>query len=203
MCASTLAQSLESRERSTRRVAEIATLGAIAALLAVLAFGTLHAILIVPIWSRLVGGLPAAIAASIALAWAFDSLSRTRGSTARMRDGALFGAAMFLTLLPATIVDAVLRRQGQRLGDTLSGMIAGIALFAVSGVGAGWFLSRRRGTAISFVAAALTLMVVSGGPLPITRSARGALLSLGVGGICVASGLVLAFLRPRVNDLFE
>ncbi|PYR58066.1 MAG: hypothetical protein DMF91_17965 [Acidobacteria bacterium] len=44
-----------------------------------LAFATVHAILIVPIWTRMLNGVPVAIVAGIAIAWAMDETAAARG----------------------------------------------------------------------------------------------------------------------------
>ena len=107
---------------------------------------------------------------------------------------------MFGTLLPATAVDALMRVNGPRLGDTTASMAAGVALFAVSGSVVGWVLSRQRSVAIVFAVAALALMAVSGGPLPVARSARGLWLSVGIGTIVSAAGAVIAAVRSLVQQ---
>jgi uncharacterized protein (TIGR03382 family) len=107
---------------------------------------------------------------------------------------------MFGTLLPSTAVDAVMRAYGLRLGDTTAGMIGGVALFAVSGFGVGWLLSRRRSVAVVFALAALALMAVAGGPLPVARSARGLWISVGVGCIVLAAGAAIAAVRSLVQQ---
>src|SRR5205807_2288148 len=107
--------------------------GAAVAVFAVLAFGTVHAWLIVPIWSRLLGGLPLAAAAGIALSWAYDTVAARRTIT----EGAQFGAVMFATLLPSAALDAVLRLNGLRLHETLAAGAADICLYVISGAIAG------------------------------------------------------------------
>ena len=172
--------------------------GVAVGIVSALAFATVHAWLIVPIWSRLAGGIPLAAAAGRALAWAFDATVRARGWDTPIH-GLLFGVYMSGTLLPATVVDAVLRLNGRRLGDTPAAMAAGAALFAASGFLAGWISTRRRSTALISALAALALMVVAGGPLPVVRSARGAWLSAGVACIIAAAGAAIAAVRAIVS----
>ena len=199
MCASALAgPRLDDSARALQRLAPILIPGIAVSIFAVLAFGTVHAWLIVPIWSRLAGGLPMALVAGLALAWAFDRVASVRGWQSPAH-GLLFGVYMFATLIPATAVDAALRLNGMRLGDTILGMAGGGALFALAGFVSGWVLSRDRTTALVCAAAALTLMVVAGGPLPIVRSPRAAGLSLGVGSIVVLAGGAIATIRSAVQ----
>jgi hypothetical protein len=199
MCASALAvPRLENPGGTLGHLASTLIPGIAVSIFAVLAFGAVHAWLIMPIWTRLAGGLPVALLAGLALSWAFDRVARVRGWHSPLH-GLVFGVYMFATLMPATAVDAALRLNGMRLGDTTPGLIAGGALFALSGLDAGWVLSRERSTALVCAFAALTLMTVAGGPLPIVRSPRAAVLSLGVGGIVAFAGLAIAAIRSTVR----
>jgi hypothetical protein len=180
-----------------RAAAPVVIPGVVVGLLAVLAFGAVHAWLVVPIWSRLVGGLPLAVAAAAALAWAFDRAADRRGW--RTTQGFLFGVYMFGTLIPATAVDVAMRLNGLRLGDTAAGTAVGAAIFVLSGVTAGWIATREKSTALVFGLATIALMAVAGGPLPVTRSARGAWLSGGIACITAAAGASIALLRSMVR----
>ena len=173
--------------------------GVFVGLLAVLSFGTVHAWLIVPIWSRLAGGIPLAVAAALALAWAFDAAARCRGWNTPVH-GLIFGVYMSSTLVPATVVDAVMRQSGLRLGDTTAGMIAGIAAAALPGWAGGWAATRRLSIAFAFGAAAVAFLAVAGGPLPVARSARGLGLSIGVVCIAAAAGATIAAIRSGVRQ---
>jgi hypothetical protein len=199
MCASALAvPRLDDPARTLQRLAPILIPGIAVSIVAVLAFGTVHAWLIVPIWSRLAGGLPVALLGGLALAWAFDRVANVRGWQSPAH-GLIFGVYMFGTLMPATAVDAALRLNGMRLGDTTPGMVGGVALFALAGFVTGWLSSRERATALVWAAAALALMIVAGGPLPIVRSPRAAALSLGVAGIVAVAGAAIAAIRSIVR----
>jgi hypothetical protein len=199
MCASALPlPRLANTRVSFKRLAPILLPGIVTGTAALLSFGAVHAWLIVPIWSRLAGGIPFALLAGLALAWAFDRVARVRGWHTPVH-GLTFGVYMFGTLVPATAVDAVMRLNGMRLGDTTPGMTAGVALFALSGLLVGWVFSRDRATALVCAVAALALTAVAGGPLPIGRSPRAAGLSLGVGVIAALAGTVIAAVRSVVR----
>jgi hypothetical protein len=174
--------------------------GVVVGLLAVLTFGAIHAWLIVPIWSRLAGGIPFAVAAALALAWAFDATARRRGWTTPVH-GLVFGVYMSSTLVPATIVDALLRQHGLRLGDTTAGMAAAVALSAAPGWAAGWASTHRLPIALAFALAAVALLAVAGGPLPVARSSRGLALSIGVVCIAAAAGASIAAIRSIRHHL--
>jgi len=117
MCAAALAvPRLENPGGTLGHLAPILIPAIAVTIFAALAFGTVHAGLIVPIWLRVAGGLPAALLAALALAWAFDRAANVRGWQSPIH-GLIFGVYMFGTSLPATAVDAALRLNGMRLGE--------------------------------------------------------------------------------------
>jgi hypothetical protein len=175
------------------RLARTVLSGVAVGVLAVATFGAAHALVIAPIWTRLIGGLALAVAASVALAWAFDVWSTERGSHS-LASGVQFGTVMYLTMAPATAVDTWLRLSGARRADWLETIVTiGIAL--ISGSVAGRALSRERRVPLVFAAASLALTLASAGPLPIAQSSKGLWLSLSIAPICVAAGASLAMLR--------
>ncbi|HKQ61497.1 MAG TPA: hypothetical protein VJS92_09390, partial [Candidatus Polarisedimenticolaceae bacterium] len=76
-------------------------------------FGLAHAALIVPIWSRLAGGLPFVLASGAAMGWAFDELLRARDRRASLLRGLAFGAWLWLALVPMHALDFALRASGR------------------------------------------------------------------------------------------
>src|SRR2546428_8144266 len=125
------------------RIGRIVLSGLAVVLVGLTAFGFAHALVIVPIWTRLLGGIPFAIGAGIALAWAFDALVQHRGSQS-IASGVQFGGVMYLTLLPATALEAALRWAGLRTLDWTE-VIPAVMLALLSGAAAGWWLTRRGG----------------------------------------------------------
>src|SRR2546423_10261015 len=95
--------------RSSRQLAVAMLAGAVTGLAGVLGFGAVHAVAIVPIWSRLLGGLPFGLVAGALVGWAFAEVASpgARGGA----QGVRFGALMWALLLPATLLDN-LRRAG-------------------------------------------------------------------------------------------
>ena len=176
-----------------RRTPIVLFTGAGVGLFGLLAFGSVHALLILPIWTRLLGGAPFALAAGVALAWAFEELNRTRGWRSAT-DGLRFGAVMYATLAPATAFDTTLRLVGANRDRILLTVIE-MALAALAGGAAGWRFARTRRTALIFATAALALTFVSAGPLPLAQSARGAQLAIAIAPICMLAGAMLAVLR--------
>jgi hypothetical protein len=174
------------------RTGRIVLSGLAVAAAGVAAFGLAHALIIVPIWTRLFGGIPFAIAAGIALAWAFETLSEHRGSQS-IRSGVQFGAVMYATLLPAAALDSAMRWAGIRTFEWTEVTLA-VTLAVLSGAAAGRWMTGRREGSIPFAVAALALTFVSAGPLPVSQSIRGAWLSFAIAPICLIAGAALSWL---------
>jgi hypothetical protein len=182
---------------STGHVTRILAAGATTAAVALPGFAAAHAILIAPIWTRLLGGVPFALLGATGLAWAFDELTRARGRQT-VASGVWFGGVMFLTMMPATACEAALRFTGIR-GDLLE-VAAAVTLAVASGTTAGWLLTRRRRASFAFATASLLLTLASAGPLPVAQSIRGVWLSLAIAPICLMSGAVLAAVHARLSS---
>jgi ABC-type uncharacterized transport system permease subunit len=63
-----------------RRTTTVLVTGTGVGVFGLLAFGTAHAILILPIWTQLLRGLPFALVAGVTFAWAHDAVARVRGA---------------------------------------------------------------------------------------------------------------------------
>ena len=124
------------------RIARVIREGTIVGAVGAVSFAIVHAILIVPIWSRVAVGMVQAVPAGIALAWAFEQLVRARNWRTTTH-GAIFGAVIFLTLVPGTVFANALRLAGAHPGDW-PGTIGTLTIAAASGGFAGWILTRER-----------------------------------------------------------
>jgi hypothetical protein len=171
--------------------------GAIVGLVGAVSFAAVHALLILPIWGRIPAGLIQAIPVGIALAWAFDHLARTRGwrTTAH---GAMFGAVMFLTLVPATAFSNALRLAGAAAGDW-PGTLGSLAIAAAAGWTAGWALTREHQASRALAVATAILTIGASGPVPIVNSPRAAWLFVGFIPICVLAGIATAAVRRHLT----
>lgn len=167
--------------------------GAAVGLVGAVSFAAVHALAIVPIWSRIPGGLVQAVPVGIALAWAFDHLARARGwrTTAH---GAAFGAVMFLTFVPATAFSNGLRLAGIAAGDW-PGTLGSLAIAAAAGWAAGWALTHERQASRALAVATAILTIGASGPVPIVNGPRAAWLFVGFIPICVLAGIATAVAR--------
>jgi hypothetical protein len=191
-----LPSTVGARRVSRFRLAHILSSGVIVGAVATASFGAVHALAIVPIWSRLVRGLVPATLAGIALSWAFEQARRVRGWR-RPIDGAAFGLVMFATLIPATLFSNALRLAGMRAADW-PGTLGSLAIGVASGTAAGWLLSRERVATMAFAIATFVLTLAAAGPIPIVNGPPAAWLFIGFIPICAIAGVTIALLNERL-----
>lgn len=167
--------------------------GAIAGLGAGLVFATAHAMLIVPIWDRMMGGLAFGVLAGAGAAWAFTELYPDAQATLRSSGlaGARFGGMLWLAAAPATVVDAALRTTG--VTESVRWLEVPVALIMF--VTAGALLGRtRRASARAMIAGAVATLLLGfamAGPVPIMRSPRAFGIFLAVLPACLVAGAIV------------
>ena len=94
-------------------------------------FVAVHSFLIAPIWDRSLHGIPFALLAGTALAWAFEA-HHGNEFVIPLSDGARFGAIMFATLVPATVFANAMRLAGLHPNDW-PGLVIPTAIAAATG----------------------------------------------------------------------
>ena len=148
--------------------------GAIAGLLGGLVFATAHAILIVQIWDRMMGGLAFGALAGAGAAWAFTELYPDAQATLRgsAYAGAKFGGLLWLAAAPATVVDAALRTTGVTAGARWIEVPIALIMFAIAGALLGRSRRSSRRAMIAGAVATLLLGFAMAGPVNIMRSPR-------------------------------
>ena len=179
------------------RIARVVTEGTIVGTVGAVSFAIVHAMLIVPIWSRIPGGMVQAVPAGIALAWAFEQVVQARHWRTATH-GAVFGAVLFLALVPGTVFANTLRLAGAHPGEW-PGTIGTLTIAATSGGFAGWILTRERRVSRALAIATLVLTAAAGGPVPVVNSVRAAWLFVGFLPICLVAGTAAAFARRIVR----
>lgn len=157
-------------------------------------FGTLHAWVIEPIWRRLPGGVPFALVAGVGMTWCYSELVARGLLSGRIAGGALFGAAIWVALLPMTAFAAFLRVSGlrSRLGDVE--LAADLLIVAATGVAVGFAVSRSWRVALAAGACLITVVLAMAGPIAVTVGATHRYLLMGFLPIYVAAGAGLAIL---------
>ena len=167
--------------------------GAVAGLGAGLVFATAHALLIVPIWDRMMGGLAFGVLAGAAAAWAFTELYPDAQATLRgsAYAGARFGGLLWLAAAPATVVDAALRTTGVTESARWLEVPVALIMFVTAGALLGRSRRATRRAMLAGAVATLLLGFAMAGPVPIMRSPRAFAIFLAVlPAALVAGGIV-------------
>src|SRR5262245_8915678 len=130
-----LAAALRSRRDESAPTAHLLTAGVAAGAVGFAAFVIVHSLVIAPIWDRSLHGFPFAILAGAALAWAFDAQPHDAAEQPLV-SGVRFGAIVFATLLPATLIANAMRLAGLHPNDW-PGLTVLTAIATASGAAAG------------------------------------------------------------------
>lgn len=178
--------------------------GGVAGLIAGLCFATAHALIIVPIWDRMFGGLLFAITAGAVGGWTYaelypDQPDGTRRAAAR---GALFGAALWIAVIPVTAADVVLRWTGVAARNEYVAVAVAVVLALAGGCLWGWYRTKRRRGMVAGAAATLLLTLAMAGPVPIARSLRALGIYLAILPAAIVGGAILGvviFVAQRRN----
>jgi hypothetical protein len=173
---------------------EAILVGAMAGVGAGLAFATAHALIIVPIWDRMLSGLAFAAAAGAVAGWTFVELypeTQHERPGAAAVIGARYGGWLWLAVAPVSMVDAALRAIGLLPRYELAGVVVALLLAVTAGSLLGWYRTKRRRGMIAGAAATLLLTVAMAGPVPIGRSPRSLGIFLAVLPASLIAGAIL------------
>lgn len=166
-----------------------------------LLFATLHALIIVPIWDRITGGLIFGAIAGAGAGWAFAECypDAIRARTNRgVLKGTLFGALLWLAVSPVTAADALLRATGLAPRYELLAVAVAVVLAIAGGGALGWLLTRRRRAAIAGAVAGLLLIVAMAGPVPVGRGPRARNIFMAVFPAAILGGAALGLFAPAI-----
>ena len=156
-----------------------------------LLFGTLHALLIEPIWRRLAGGVPFGLLAAAGMTWCHDELVSRRILPAGAGGGALFGAGLWLALLPMTAVAAVLRVSGARASGDFE-LVVEIVVAAATGGLIGFSMSRSPRATLACASCMTAVVLAMAGPIAVTVGSTQRRLLLGFLPIYMVAGAILS-----------
>jgi hypothetical protein len=180
---------------SLARVRDAVVVGALAGLAAGLVFASLHALIIVPIWDRMFGGLFGAVLTGAVVAWGYAELHPEPADVfASASSGARFGALLWLVVTPVSIVDAVLRALEFLPRHELLRVAIALILCISAGAIWGWRNTRRLRGMFAVAAATLALPLAMAGPVPIGNSVWAFGIFLAVLPACVVAGVVMGSL---------
>lgn len=176
--------------------------GLLSGIVGALVFAAAHAVLIVPIWSRMNSGLVSGGLAGAVAGWAlvelYPAYARSSAPGAATL-GARLGGVLWLLVAPVTAADALLRATG--VAPRFELVAVGVALILAAGGGAafGWHRTHRRRGVISGGLATLMLTVAMAGPVPVARSPRAFGIFLAVLPAAVVGGALLALLARQMQ----
>ena len=177
--------------------------GAVTGLLGVALFGAIHAAIIVPIWTRLLGGIPFGVVAGLAIGWAFYEL---RGS-ARLKVGVIgalaFGFLLWATLIPMTLFGVIVRATGIHGQDDAWEVVLESVLAFGMGAIAGRLISGRWRAALALGTASLALTFAQAGPIPVMNSGRAASLFAALAAVYLFCVIALGFVASVVSKFLR
>jgi hypothetical protein len=176
------------------RVGAYLVLVLVLGLAGILLFGALHALLIVPIWRRLVGGIPFALLAAAAIAWVYLDLRDSGRLAPGLRDGCLYGALLWLSVLPTTLLGSILRITGFHRQSGNLELAAELITAALTGAAVGRLWGRTHRLALAWACLVTGLVLAMAGPIPVVNGRRPLFLFLGFLPLYVVAGLTLAIL---------
>lgn len=175
--------------------------GAVTGLLGVALFGAIHAAIIVPIWTRLSGGIPFALGAGLAIGWAFYELQGPAQLNAGVIRALAFGFLLWATLIPMTVFGVIVRATGIHGQDDTWEVVLELGLTLGTGVAAGRLIGGRWRAALALGAASLGLTLAQAGPIPVINSGRAAWLFAALAAVYLVCMIALGFIASVVSKL--
>jgi hypothetical protein len=178
--------------RRTRSITvRLTGLGILLGFAEVLLFGTVHALAIVPIWRRLIGGVPFAVVAALAVTGGFHALVCSGRWPLTLGAGLRFGVLCWLAAVPATVLVNAMRLAAAPAprpnwvdpASFLVAFMSGAALF--------WALGCRTRAALTGGLTIGVLLAMAGGAVPVVNSHRAAGLWAGFLVIEACGGVLL------------
>ena len=160
-----------------------------------LLFGLIHALLIEPIWRRLLGGLPFALLAAAGMTWCHAELVARRILPQGIGGGVLFGGSLWLALLPMTAVAAVIRVSGARASLGSMEPVVEIAVAALTGAAIGYLVSRSWRATLACAVCITGVVLAMAGPIAVTVGATQRRLLLAFLPLWVAAGVALSLVQ--------
>lgn len=190
------------RGRDEIRIGVLA--GLLSGLIGALMFAAAHAILIMPIWDKMGSGLIFGPLAGALGGWALAELTPgylTMPLGRAAATGALFGAVLFLLVVPVTAADLLLRETG--IAPRFELVAVGVAVVLAVGAGAafGSYRTRTRRGMIAGALATLSLTIAMAGPVPIGRSPAALGIFLGVLPVAALAGASFVLVARGVHRL--
>ena len=178
--------------------------GLLSGVVGALLFATAHAVIIVPIWTRMWRGLAFGAVAGVAAGWMLVELYPAV-MTARPRRaatlGAGLGALLWFLVAPVSLVDAVLRATGFAARHESAEVVVAITIALGTGAAFAWHRTRRWRATLAGALATLLLTVGMAGPVPIGQGRRAVGIFVAVLPVAVCAGMMLSLLVSRLGRI--
>jgi len=162
-------------------------------------FGALHAVVIVPIWNRLAGGIPQALIGAAALTFVYRRLRHTARVGAGVRGALVLACVAWLAVLPTTGLGALLRWMGLHGRHETLELVGVLGVAAITGAVLARLARLELRDVIGCSLATAALVTSMSGPIPVANGRRPILLLVGFLPLFLASAVVLAL----AHDLFQ
>jgi len=169
-----------------------------AGLLAGLAFAGAHAVIITPVWNRMVMGLVFGVVAGAVAGWAFGELQPDIAN-ATLRSGLSFGFMLWLSVVPVTLGDAALRANGFVYAHRTASDALWVVVALAGGVVLGVLRGRGWRAVVACAAAALVVTLAMGGPVPFARNVRTVEILFAVLLASLVGGAMVGLIQPRLR----
>jgi hypothetical protein len=166
-------------------------------------FGAIHAAIIVPIWTRLSGGIPFAVGAGVAIGWAFFELPGPARFNVGVMRALTFGLLLWATLIPMTLFAVIIRATGVHSQDDTWEVVLELVLTFGTGAATGRLISGRWRAALALGAASVALTLTQAGPIPVMNSGRAASLFGALAAVYLVSMIALGFIASVVSKLLR
>ena len=177
--------------------------GAITGLLGVVLFGVAHAATIVPIWTRLLVGIPFSVGAGVVIGWAFYELRESTRLKAGLIGAVVFGVLLWATLIPMTLFGVIVRATGiHGTDDTWEVVVESLLAFGAGAV-AGRLISGRWRATLALGAASLALTLAQAGPIPVMNSRRAASLFAALAVVYLFCVIALGLLASVISKFLR
>ena len=134
------------------------------------------------------------------MGWALYELRAAGRWAATAWNGLAFGLLLWLTLFPMTAFGALTRATGIHGQDDSWELVVELLLAFGAGALAGWLSGRQWRPAFAVGATSVGLALAMGGPIPVTNSARAALLFAAFGVIYPFCGLSLVAIESMISS---
>jgi len=175
--------------------------GAISGLIAGLAFAGAHALIITPVWGRMMMGLVFGVVAGAVAGWAFGELQPDIAN-ATLRSGLQYGFVLWLSVVPVTLGDGALRANGFAYSHRGATDALGVVVAILGGALLGVMRGRGRRAVVACAAAALVVTLAVGGPVPLARNVRTVEILFALLLASLVGGAMVGLLQPRLRPPF-